>query len=120
MTTPTKNIHPIDTHVGQRLRNRRAAMGLTQTHVAEKLGISFQQIQKYEQGRNRISASKLFDVAQILEVEVAYFFEGLDQPKADALAPQTAQETLVLTLFRGRTPDTRDAIIRILQAAEAA
>jgi transcriptional regulator with XRE-family HTH domain len=94
-------------------------MGLTQSDVADHLGISFQQIQKYELGRNRISASRLHLAAQLLKVEVGYFFEGLAQPEADTLTAQDAQEAEVLKLLRGRTPETRDAIVRILRAAAA-
>ena len=112
--------HPTDEHVGQRLKSRRAAMGLTQTDVAERLGISFQQVQKYELGRNRISASKLHDIARFLNVNVGYFFDGLDKPEPDTLTPQTAEETEVLTLFRRQTPDTREAILRILSEAAKA
>lgn len=70
--------HPVDTHVGQRLKTLRILRGLTQTDLAKPLNISFQQVQKYELGRNRISASKLYMIAGKLDVPVAYFFEGLD------------------------------------------
>jgi transcriptional regulator with XRE-family HTH domain len=95
-------------------------MGLTQSDVADHLGISFQQIQKYELGRNRISASRLHEAAQLLKVEVGYFYEGLDQPEADTLTPQDAQEAEALALFRRQTPDTQSAILRILNEAAKA
>jgi transcriptional regulator with XRE-family HTH domain len=69
--------HPVDSHVGQRIRQRRWMSGMTQQQLAEKVGIKFQQIQKYETGMNRVSASRLFDVAQALDVPVSFFFEGL-------------------------------------------
>jgi len=69
--------HPVDAHVGQRIRQRRWMAGMTQQQLAEKVGIKFQQIQKYETGMNRVSASRLFDVAQALDVPVSFFFEGL-------------------------------------------
>lgn len=71
--------HPVDLYVGARLRIRRKVLGLSQTQVAEALGITFQQIQKYERGSNRISASKLYDVASLLEAPVSYFFDGLSE-----------------------------------------
>ena len=71
--------HPVDLYVGARLRIRRKVMGLSQTQVADALGITFQQIQKYERGSNRISASKLYDAAKLLQAPVSYFFEGLDE-----------------------------------------
>ncbi|MGA0924534.1 MAG: helix-turn-helix domain-containing protein, partial [Lutimaribacter sp.] len=66
--------HLVDIHVGQRLKHLRVLRGLTQTDVAEGLGISFQQVQKYELGRNRISASKLYELGRILAVQPGYFF----------------------------------------------
>ena len=68
----------IDAHVGSRVRMRRKSLGLTQTDVAEAVGLTFQQVQKYERGTNRISASKLYETAQALKAPVAYFFEGYD------------------------------------------
>ncbi|HKK36199.1 MAG TPA: helix-turn-helix transcriptional regulator [Paracoccaceae bacterium] len=70
--------HPVDAHVGKRVRHRRWMMGMTQQQLGERVGIKFQQIQKYETGMNRISASRLWDIAQSLDVPVSYFFEGLD------------------------------------------
>ena len=70
--------HPIDVHVGRRLRQRRRLLGLTQEKLVKAVSIRFQQIQKYESGANRISASRLWSIAQALEVSVAYFFDGLD------------------------------------------
>ncbi|GHF32760.1 helix-turn-helix domain-containing protein [Seohaeicola zhoushanensis] len=69
--------HPVDVHVGKRVRHRRWLIGMTQQQLAEKVGIKFQQIQKYETGANRVSASRLWDIADALEVPVAFFFEGL-------------------------------------------
>jgi transcriptional regulator with XRE-family HTH domain len=70
--------HPVDVHVGQRVRQRRWMIGMTQQQLANAVGIKFQQIQKYETGANRISASRLWDIAGALEVPVAFFFEGLE------------------------------------------
>ncbi len=70
--------HPVDVHVGQRVRQRRWMLGMTQQQLAERVGIKFQQIQKYETGMNRVSASRLWDIAEALDVAVSYFFEGLD------------------------------------------
>src|SRR6056300_225650 len=70
--------HPVDLHVGQRVRQRRWLFGMTQQQLAEKVGIKFQQIQKYETGANRISASRLWDISEAMDVPVNFFFEGLD------------------------------------------
>ena len=69
--------HPVDVHVGKRIRHRRWLAGMTQQQLAQAVGIKFQQIQKYETGANRVSASRLWDIADALEVEVSFFFEGL-------------------------------------------
>lgn len=69
--------HPVDIHVGKRVRHRRWLTGMTQQQLAEKVGIKFQQIQKYETGMNRVSASRLWDIADALGVSVSFFFEGL-------------------------------------------
>jgi transcriptional regulator with XRE-family HTH domain len=80
--------HPVDVHVGKRVRHRRWMVGMTQQQLAEKVGIKFQQIQKYETGMNRISASRLWDIADALGAPVSFFFDGLDEseqaPKGDA------------------------------------
>ena len=70
---------PIDQHVGGQLRLRRAQAGMTQSELGAKVGLSFQAVQKYETGENRISASRLFQLARILDVPLSYFFEGLDE-----------------------------------------
>jgi len=70
--------HPVDVHVGKRIRHRRWLVGMTQQQLAESVGIKFQQIQKYETGANRVSASRLWDIADALDVEVSFFFEGID------------------------------------------
>ncbi len=69
--------HPVDVHVGKRVRHRRWMVGMTQQQLAGKVGIKFQQIQKYETGMNRISASRLWDIAEALDVPVSFFFEGI-------------------------------------------
>ncbi|UWR22913.1 helix-turn-helix domain-containing protein [Sulfitobacter sp. S190] len=81
--------HPVDEHVGRKLKQIRTLRRFSQTEVANKLGLSFQQIQKYEIGSNRIAASRLFELAQIFDVSPSYFFEGLygdessDDPRRD-------------------------------------
>jgi len=69
--------HPVDVQVGQKVRSRRWMVGMTQQQLAEKVGIKFQQIQKYETGMNRVSASRLWDIAEALEVPVSFFFEDI-------------------------------------------
>jgi transcriptional regulator with XRE-family HTH domain len=83
--------NPIDAHVGTHVRNRRLELGMTQGKLADALGITFQQVQKYENGINRISASRLQHVSQVLQVNIPYFFEGAPgQLKAKGNAPSSA------------------------------
>lgn len=77
--------HPVDVHVGKRVRHRRWMVGMTQQQLADKVGIKFQQIQKYETGMNRISASRLWDIAEALEVPISFFFEGLSEQQIPAV-----------------------------------
>ncbi|MEN8831826.1 MAG: helix-turn-helix transcriptional regulator [Pacificibacter sp.] len=75
--------HPVDVHVGKRVRHRRWMIGMTQQQLAEKVGIKFQQIQKYETGMNRVSASRLWDISEALDVPVAFFFDGVHASGAE-------------------------------------
>ena len=77
--------HPVDVHVGARMRQRRTLLGMSQEKLGEALGLTFQQVQKYERASNRVSASKLYEMARALETSTGYFFEGL----ADTATPGT-------------------------------
>lgn len=74
--------HPVDVHIGHRVRQRRTLLGLGQTDLAKALDVTFQQVQRYETGLNRLSASRLFEFAGILAVPVSYFFEGMTSETA--------------------------------------
>ena len=83
-----KHPNPIDVHVGSRVRTRRLALGISQERLGAALGLTFQQVQKYEKGTNRISASRLQHVSRILQVPIEYFFEGTPgQPRPKGNAP---------------------------------
>ncbi|MAO28254.1 helix-turn-helix domain-containing protein [Roseovarius sp.] len=84
--------HAVDVHVGKRIRHRRWLVGMTQQQLAESVGIKFQQIQKYETGANRVSASRLWDIAGAMDVDVSFFFDGLE--RADSAAPSAAGDLL--------------------------
>jgi transcriptional regulator with XRE-family HTH domain len=75
--------NPVDVHVGTRIRMRRKVLGMSQEKLAERLGLTFQQVQKYERGANRVSASKLYQAARALQTPISYFFEGLVEPEAE-------------------------------------
>ena len=83
--------NPIDVHVGRRVRQRRKTLGVTQERLAEDLGLTFQQVQKYERGANRVSASKLYEIARSLRTGIGYFFEGLADPATAHEAPGVAE-----------------------------
>lgn len=82
--------HIVDVHVGKRIRQRRWLVGMTQQQLAERVGIKFQQIQKYETGANRVSASRLWDIADALDVDVSFFFEGLKDGADDGEPTQSS------------------------------
>ena len=71
---------PIDTHVGARIRLRRTLMGMSQERLGEALGLTFQQVQKYERGVNRVGASRLFDLSRVLDVPISFFFDDMPEP----------------------------------------
>jgi len=86
----------IDRHVGSRLRLARLSRSISQCHLAERLGLTFQQIQKYERGTNRVSAGRLYEISRAVDVEVTFFFEGLDKAGATAPLPRGEDEASVL------------------------
>ena len=84
--------HPVDVHVGKRVRHRRWMVGMTQQQLGDIVGIKFQQIQKYETGMNRISASRLWDIAQALDVSISFFFEGFESEVGGTAQPAAMAE----------------------------
>ena len=121
--------NPVDKHVGSRVRMRRMMVGMSQERLGEALGLTFQQVQKYEKGTNRIGASRLQQIAQVLQVPVAFFFE--DVPRQERLeelrdAPSTtyvseflaSSEGLSLTraFMRIQEPKLRRRIVDLVEA----
>jgi transcriptional regulator with XRE-family HTH domain len=117
--------HPIDVYVGARMRLRRIQLGLSQGALASKIGVSFQAVQKYESGDIRISASRLYDVAQVLEVSPAFFFEGypdglVAKNIASEVSPvnETFDRREVMSLIRGyygiRDPQLQADVLRLI------
>jgi transcriptional regulator with XRE-family HTH domain len=118
--------HPIDVYVGGRMRLRRIQLGLSQGALAGKIGVSFQAVQKYESGDIRISASRLYDVAQVLQVSPGFFFEGYpDGLVAKNLAQEAAPEISetfdrreIMSLIRGyygiKDPQLQADILRLI------
>lgn len=94
---PLNRANDTDRHVGARIRERRIMLGLSQQQMADLIGVTYQQAHKYERGINRISAGRLYEIAQVLGVPVSYFFEGLDTRRATDL---TARQRMCLELAR--------------------
>lgn len=107
---------PIDVHVGQRLRLARSLAGINQTELGEGIGVSFQAVQKYEQGNNRISASRLFAAARFLECPVAFFFEEAGTAAAAGASVFLAKELdLIRALRRIADKAARDSILQLIR-----
>ncbi|MBI3445124.1 MAG: helix-turn-helix transcriptional regulator [Magnetospirillum sp.] len=96
--------NPIDSHVGGRVRLRRTLMGMTQEQLGEAIGLTFQQVQKYERGANRMGASRLFDVARVLDVPVSFFFDDLD----DATKAASPAAIIKGEAFQAEAPSSLD------------
>lgn len=121
--------HAVDVHVGQRLRSQRKLMGLSQGDLAQRVGLTFQQIQKYERGVNRISASRLVEFALVLKVPPAWFFEGMPAPhsrasgrrgrrSAEIIQELANRETVELVRLYNQIRDRRirERIVALLRA----
>jgi transcriptional regulator with XRE-family HTH domain len=129
---PRGTLNPTDKHVGSRVRMRRLMLDMSQTDVADALGLTFQQVQKYEKGTNRIGAGRLQHISQILQVEVPFFFEGAPvalgplhstADRAEALSASyvtdflTTSEglDLVKAFSRIEDPKVRRAVVRLVE-----
>jgi transcriptional regulator with XRE-family HTH domain len=106
--------NPVDVHVGSRVRLRRVLLGLSQEKLADRLGLTFQQVQKYEKGTNRISASRLQQISQILEVPISYFYAELpgDLP-SEGLSDAPAPDFVVDFLSNAESLQLMKAFVRI-------
>jgi transcriptional regulator with XRE-family HTH domain len=132
----TQEIQTLDAHVGQKLRQRRLMLGLTQEKLGTLLDLTFQQVQKYERGLNRVSAGRLYEIAQALHVPITYFFEdapplsiqapGLaessqetpDGPRAFGLTDYNTRETaeLMRAYYRIEDPKKRKRVLDLIRA----
>jgi transcriptional regulator with XRE-family HTH domain len=128
--------HPVDVHVGTRMRQRRALLGMSQTSLGNAVGLTFQQVQKYERGSNRISASRLVEFAKVLDVPVSFFFDELpakavaaglqnrgkgarDEHERDPLIKRETLE-LVRAYYKIRDPKVRKGLFEMIKALGAA
>lgn len=110
----------VDDHVGERIRERRTMMGLTQENLANALAISYQQVQKYETGANRVSAGRLFEIAKHLDVEVSHFFEGLQPMVERGPMEHGGKNRATIELVRNFTeiddPSVRSAVSGLIKS----
>ena len=134
--------NPIDVHVGARLRARRTLLGLTQMALGDAMGMTFQQLQKYEKGSNRISASRLYDVSKLFDVDIGYFFDEMGQaiesespaqlsrqkskrsprkpPKSEDPLHRRETLELVRAYYRITDPNIRGHVRKLFQSAASA
>ena len=130
--------NPVDVHVGSRVRLRRTLLGMSQEKLGEAIGLTFQQVQKYERGANRVGASRLFDLSRVLDVPVGFFFEemsddvaasspaqrpGYDRPPPEQeLDPMVKRETLELVraYYKIDEPSVRKRLFEMTKALAAA
>jgi transcriptional regulator with XRE-family HTH domain len=130
--------NPVDVHVGSRVRLRRTLLGMSQEKLGEAIGLTFQQVQKYERGANRVGASRLFDLSRVLDVPVGFFFDempedvaasspaqapGRDQPMPEQeLDPMVKRETLELVraYYKIQEPSVRKRLFEMTKALAAA
>lgn len=117
-TVQEHGAHPVDVFVGQRVRMRRVMCGLSQTTLANRIGLTFQQLQKYESGMNRISASKLWLIAQELDVPVQWFFTDAVAGRGPEVEFGTKRETLELVrnFMNISSPETRQHFLNLTQS----
>ncbi len=132
--TPSGKPNPIDVHVGSRVRLRRTLLGMSQEKLGELLGLTFQQVQKYERGANRVGASRLFDLARVLDVPVNFFFDDMsdevenlsprlmsglvEEPATFETNPTNRRETLdlVRAYYRIVDPQVRRRVLDLAKA----
>lgn len=107
--------NPIDVHVGNRLRLRRTLLGMSQQKVGEALGLTFQQVQKYERGTNRIGASRLWDLAGVLDCPVSFFFDEMDEKTAGA-SPRNWDGQTTDIMLRQDDPMNRRETLELVRA----
>ncbi len=129
-----KKPNPVDTHVGSRVRLRRMLLGMSQERLGNAMGLTFQQVQKYEKGVNRIGASRLFHISRILDVPVQFFFEEAPQTDGAAVAgmAEPESETFILEFLNSREglelnrafvkigdPKVRKSVVDLVRALRA-
>ncbi|MDC7683617.1 helix-turn-helix domain-containing protein [Asticcacaulis sp. BYS171W] len=127
MNSPVKNApvsvddkapNPVDIHVGARVRMRRKFLGLSQEALADQIGLTFQQVQKYERGTNRISSSKLYEISHVLKTPVAYYFEGFGANETEGFSESHSEQAVHAFLMSGEGIELAEAFPRIRSAKQ--
>lgn len=108
--------HPTDIHVGRKVREARAAKGMSQEQLGKILGVSFQQVQKYEKGTNRIGSSRLYDIAKALDTPVTYFFDGIEDAPADQKALPRRTIELAKRIDSIQDDNIRSQVLSLIKA----
>lgn len=115
-------LDPINNHIGTRIRMRRNVLKISQEKLAEKVGISPQQVQKYESGNSRINTSRLYQIKKAFDVDISYFFEGFSDhddiktSSEDSCVAGTVEESCMLHAYRQLTKEKQQAILNLLEA----
>jgi len=114
--------HRVDVHVGARVKSRRLLLKISQETLANDLGITFQQVQKYESGDNRISASRLYEIAKCLKVDAGHFFAELESTAGSAAEDPMNDEiaVMVVTKFNKLSENQRNVVLDVLDAMRGA
>ena len=110
---------PLDRYIGDRLRSRRQLLGMSQTQLAHAIGVSFQQVQKYEKGANRIGSGLLYRLAELLEVPIAYFYEGYDTKMPSGSSGSEIIDRKTATLIRNfneLSPEHKEAVTELIRS----
>lgn len=123
--------HPVDVYVGSRIKHQRTVSGISQEKLGNELGLTFQQVQKYEKGANRVGASRLFQISKILNVSPAFFFDGMPDASSNGTASGLAEETasfehenlskretleLVRAYYKIEDPDVRKRVFDLIKS----
>jgi transcriptional regulator with XRE-family HTH domain len=107
--------NPIDVHVGRKLQLRRTLLGLSQERLGDLIGLTFQQVQKYESGANRVSSSRLYDIARVLDIGIPYFFEGMSA-EVEGQSPGHLQGAVPLVSDDEKNPMARRETLELVRA----
>ncbi len=121
MRTPPSHMHPVDQLVGARVRARRKVLGMSQTQLGIEVGVTFQQIQKYERGRNRVSASMLYDIADAMAVDIPYFFGDTTDTAGKTVAVEQLRERqdLLSAFSTIRDSRCRESLLDLIRSMAA-